>query len=105
MQKQDFLDKITEIGKCEDDATRRELLTQLSEDASKDYDEITRLTTENETLTTNNETLRDANMKLFLRVGADKSENERKKDETGVGGEDKKKREFKDLFDEKGGLK
>lgn len=105
MLKQEFLDKITAIGTCEDEAQRRELLAQLSDEASKDYDEITRLTTENQTLTTNNETLRDANMKLFLRVGDPKGEDERRKDETGVNGQETKKREFKDLFDEKGELK
>lgn len=105
MEKQEFLNKITAIGSCDDDVQRRELLSQLSEEASKDYDNIATLTESNKTLTSANETLRDANMKLFLRVGADKSDTEIKKDTTGVHDEENKKLSFNDLFDEKGGIK
>ena len=53
-----------------------------------------------------NETLRDANMKLFLRVGAEKTDKERKDDIAGLKKEEEKeKKNFDDLFDEKGGLK
>ena len=105
MEKQDFLNRIAEIGTCTDDVQRRELLSQLSEEASKDYDNLATLTTANETLTNDNETLRDANMKLFLRVGASKNPDEQKKDETGVDGKEKEKRSFDNLFNEKGVLK
>lgn len=105
MEKKDFLDRITEIGSCDDDVKRRELLAQLSDEASKDYDTLTALTETNETLKNDNETLRDANMKLFLRVGEEKTDAERVKNETGVDGSKNEKRSFDDLFNEKGGIK
>lgn len=105
MEKQEFLDRITEIGTCEDDVRRRELLASLSDEAGKDYDTITTLTESNEALQNDNETLRDANMKLFLRVGEEKTQHERKKDNTGIDEQPKEKRSFDDLFNEKGGLK
>jgi len=105
MEKQDFLNRLAEIGTCDDDVQRRELLSQLGEEASKDYDNITTLTESNEALTNANETLREANMKMFLRMGADKTPDEESKDKTGVGGKEKEKRNFNDLFNEKGDLK
>ena len=105
MEKQDFLNRITEIGSCDDDVKRRELLAQLSEEASKDYDALNSLTETNETLKNDNETLRSANMKLFLRVGEEKTDDVRVKNETGVDGKKNEKRSFDDLFNEKGGIK
>lgn len=103
MDKLEFQNKIKEIGACENDATRRELLTQLQEACEPDYDRITNLETENNTLKNDNETLRSANMKLFLRVGEHKSQDEIDK----LKGKDTppEKREFKNLFDEKGNIK
>lgn len=105
MKKSEFTDKIKAIGTCEDEVQRRTLLAELEEDAAKDYDELERLGTENQTLTTANESLRDANMKLFLRVGETKTEEQRKKDETGIEDREKEKKKFSDLFDEKGEFK
>lgn len=105
MEKQDFLNRITAIGSCDDDVQRRELLSQLSEEASKDYDNLATLTETNTTLMSDNETLRQANMKLFLRVGADKDPDEQNKDKTGVDDKGKEKRSFDNLFNEKGGIK
>ena len=105
MEKKDFLDRITEIGKCEDDVQRRELLSQLSEEASKDYDNLVSLTETNANLTKDNETLRDANMKLFLRVGEAKDPTTVIKNNTGVTDPPKEKRKFDDLFNEKGAIK
>lgn len=104
MEKQDFLNKLTEIGSCDDDVQRRELLAQLSEEASKDYDNLSTLTATNQTLVNDNETLRQANMKLFLRVGEEKDPDGKRKDETGIDGKQKEKRSFDKLFNEKGGL-
>lgn len=98
MDKTTLISKITEIGTCEDEATRRELLTQLQEEAGSDYDRLAQLETDNTNLTNDNESLRSANMKLFLRVG----ESRTPEDEIDP---PKTKREFKDLFNEKGGIK
>ena len=106
MKKQEFIDKLKEIGTCEDDVQRRTLLTELEADASKDYDSLETLGTENENLKNDNETLRKANMDLFLHVGQSKSKEDKKKEETGIDDNDtKKKRSFSDLFDENGGIK
>lgn len=105
MLKEDFLNRITEIGSCDDEVQRRELLSQLSEEASKDYDNIATLTETNQSLTDANEKLRDANMKLFLRVGETKDPASKVKDETGIDDKTKTKRSFDNLFNEKGVLK
>ena len=104
MDRQGFLDAITNIGTCEDDVERRTLLTQLSDEVVKDYDTLTQLTETNKDLTAKNETLRDANMQLFLRVGGSKDNDDEEHEEP-----DRRKKEtrlkFEDLFDEKGGIK
>lgn len=105
MEKQEFLNRITAIGSCEDDVQRREMLASLSEDAGKDYDNLATLTETNASLTAERETLREANMKLFLRVGESKDPDTVKENETGIKKEDTKKLSFDDLFDEKGGIK
>lgn len=99
MDKVTFQNKIKEIGTCEDEAQRRELLTQLEEAVTPDYDRLTELETTNETLASDNESLRSANMKLFLRVGDHKAGDKDKFDDA------PEKREFKNLFNEKGGIK
>lgn len=101
MEKQDFLNRVTEIGKCDDDVQRRELLTQLSEEASKDYDAMATLTETNKTLTNDNEALRSANMKLFLRVGETKEGN----NGDSTKNNDEAPLTYDNLFNEKGELK
>lgn len=103
MDKESLISKITEIGTCEDEAHRRELLTALQEDVCKDYDEHETLREANEGLKADNESLRSANMKLFLRMGEKKSPEEVAR----AKGEEipPEKKDFKDLFDEKGNIK
>ena len=101
MDKESLISKITEIGTCTDEATRRELLTTFQDDLCKDYDDFSALRNTNEQLTADNETLRSANMKLFLRVGESKHD-EKEKD---LKDEPETKLEFKNLFDEKGNIK
>ena len=55
MDKDTLISRITEIGTCEDEAHRRELLTQLQDEASADYDRMTELETSNSNLTNDNE--------------------------------------------------
>lgn len=105
MEKEEILELIKTTGTCEDEATRRENLTTLA-------DEVNALFENNEQLTKNKtdfekevESLREANMKLFLKVSEQKSESERKKDDTGIKDEPAEKRKFENLFDEKGGIK
>lgn len=100
MDKVTFGQKISEIGTCEDETQRRELLTQLQEEVNGDYDRLTDLETTNSQLSSDNESLRSANMKLFLRIGDHKAP-----EDDPLGDDKKEKREFKNLFNEKGGIK
>jgi hypothetical protein len=69
------------------------------------FDSHSDLIEKNTSLTDDNEKLRQANMKLFLQVGSNKTESEVLKDKTGIDSTPEIKRDFKDLFNEKGGIK
>lgn len=105
MEKTEVLEKLTAIGTCEDDATRRDLITSLCDEIETDYDKFASTMEANETLTTENERLTQNNMQLFLRVSEQRSDAERKKEQTGIDEQETKKRSFDDCFDEKGRLK
>lgn len=106
MDKEKFLQAITEIGTCEDEVERRTKLTELSEGVVNIFDSNSRLESENTKYQEDNEKLREANMQLFLRVGSNKTEEELKEDKTGIKKEEEKPpRKFSELFDEKGNLK
>lgn len=98
--KNDFLSRIQEIGTCEDDSTRRAMLTDLSDSVSEVFDTAETLSRANETLTESNESLREANMQLFQRIGAKKDP-----EDTPPTPPDKPKREYKNLFNDKGEIK
>ena len=102
MNREEMLQHIQSIGTNENEAERREMLATLQEEVGNLFTNNETLTNQNTQLTTDNETLRSANMKLFLRVGAEKGEGGRDKP-----GEDKpdKKLSFNELFNEKGELK
>lgn len=101
MNKETFLERIKEIGTCEDDVKRREILSDVSTEIEKIYDDYDLLKTSNDKYIKDNETLREANMKLFLKVGETKKINE-----TPTFNEPPKdKLKFEDLFNEKGELK
>lgn len=102
MDKQQYLDTLTEIGTCEDATRRRELLANLHTESSTLFDNNAALTTANKTLTDDNENLRSANMKLFLQVGSNKTDEQRKKDTTGVVETPDKKLTYEDLFKDGG---
>ena len=111
MDKNEFLKAIKDIGTTEDEVHRRDLLTKLSDDISNIFDTNESLKTTNDKLTQDNkqycddmETLRQANMKLFLRVGGEKTEDNNSGNAEN-NDEPSKPREFKDLFNEKGELK
>ena len=102
MDKAEFLNKIKEIGTCEDEATRRTLLTEISDDVSNVYDRAEKLETENQSYIDANERLREANMKLFLQVGEDRKPTEPTPETEEP---EAPKRKFEDLFNEKGDIK
>ena len=99
MTKQEYTERLQAIGTEADETTRRDLIAALIEDGGADYDSFATASAERDTLRSDNETLREANMKLFLRVGS-KSEPDQK-----PGDQPKEKPKFEDLFNEKGGIK
>ena len=104
--KEDFLTAVTAIGTCEDDVQRRELLASLQNETAELFDSHDTLTKSNANLTADNEKLRNANMSLFLQIGANKTPEQQQRDSTGIEShENKAPRKFEDLFDEKGGIK
>lgn len=105
MNKDTFLERIKEIGTLEDMVEARTKLTELSDEVISVFDTNTDLENKNRQYLEDNEKLRSANMQLFLRVGADKTEEEIKTDKVGKTEEEKAPRKFEDLFDDKGNLK
>lgn len=85
-------EKIHEI----DDGTITNILADLSDDYSALLTDIDNKTLQAEKLQNDNENLRDTNMRLFLRVGEVKTED--------VPQDESKKRDYSDLFNEKGEL-
>ena len=100
MEKQEILDRLEEIGTCEDEVQRRTLLTEIRDSVSEVFESNTSLEEQNSKLTTENERILGENMKLFLRVSE-----HREPDKPHTKDEPKEKRSFKNLFDEKGGIK
>lgn len=99
MTKQEYTERLQAIGSEADEAQRRELIAALIDDGGADYDSFAATTTERDQLRSANETLREANMKLFLRVGTHKDPDPK------PGDPPKEKPKFEDLFNEKGGIK
>lgn len=105
MDKNEFLEVIKQIGTEADDVQRRTMLTELSDKISGIFDSNTELMEKNKNFEEDNEKLRSANMQLFLRVGANRTEEEIQKNQVGESEVDKEPRKFEDLFDDKGNLK
>lgn len=106
MDKQSFLDKLKSVGTSEDEVERRTILSELTDEVSRVYDENISLNESNKNYIDDNEKLRSANMQLFLRIGDNKTPEEVTKDLTGVKEEPTPEpRKFESLFDDKGGLK
>ncbi len=99
MTKQELTERLQAIGAEADETQRRELIAQLIEDGGADYDSFATATEERDKLRGDNEALREANMKLFLRVGTHKDPDPKPGDPA------KEKPKFEDLFNEKGGIK
>ena len=105
MDKNEFLEVIKQIGTESDEVQRRTMLTELSDKISGIFDSNTELMEKNKSFEEDNEKLRSANMQLFLRVGANKSEEEIQKNQVGDTDSVKEPRKFENLFDENGNLK
>ncbi|MBO5680577.1 MAG: hypothetical protein J6T08_02570 [Lentisphaeria bacterium] len=99
MDKAQFTERLQAIGTEEDEAQRRELIAQLIEEGGNDYDDHAAAVAARDQALTDNEELRQANMRLFLRVG------EKKEPDINPNQQPPEKRNYKNLFDEKGGIK
>lgn len=69
MDKEQFLEKIKELGTCDDEVERRSILASVSDEVSKVYDANKELTETNTKYVEDMESLRQANMDLFKRIG------------------------------------
>lgn len=100
MTKEEMIAAIQQVGTCENDTERLTLLSDLQDGLTSDYDSLEAITNERDSLKNDNEDLRRANMKLFLKVGQKDTSDDLPQED-----EQKEKRKFEDLFDEKGGIK
>lgn len=94
MDKDSFIKALTDIGTCEDDVTRRTMLSEFQQEYTVLFDDIEKLTKDNENLVADNEAVRQANMKLFLSMG-EKSEPQTKPETTT---REKIEKSFTDLY-------
>ena len=99
LKPEDFKAKTAEILKSLDDQAKvSELLAELTEHNDETFVDFTAATETGTKLVSDNEKLRQANLNLFLKVGSEKKEEERKIEEDQTP-------KFEDLFDENGDLK
>lgn len=98
MNKEQVLASFKAIGECESMEDVRTKLVELQENVEKDYDEHESVVADRDKKSAEIEKLQKNNMELFLKVTSR---------ETDLKGSDepKEKRNFKNLFNEKGGLK
>lgn len=97
MDKDTLINSIKEIGSCEDGTERLAKLTNLQEEVIKVFDDKTGLETEVQTLkdsiTKKDEEIQKANkyaMDMFLKVGEQKTEIQRRQESTGIEQEEEK---------------
>ena len=108
MDKETFLNSISEIGKCEDDAERRSLLISLSDNATKIFESQDSLNTKinelNDSLTKVNEQLsktQEYNMELYKRIDTQKEAGDSFENATGIKKEEPiKTKSFEELAKE-----
>lgn len=103
MEKNDMLKKIQEIGECENTDDRLTLLTDLSDEVSKDYDRFAELS---KSLTETQENLRksqETNMNYFKRLNEQKANVEIIENQTGMKEEEPKERKsYEDIINDLG---
>ena len=97
MDKQEFLNAITEIGSLEDVVEVRTRLSELSDNVTNIFDLNSELSESNKKYEEDNEKLRDANMKLFLKVG----DSNKKVDDLGDPKPERIEKSFEELYNEK----
>ena len=99
MNKTEFTERLQQIGTCEDETQRREMIAQLIEDGGNDYDDHAAAVAARDQAQADNESLREANMKLFKRIG------DHNNPDVDPDPKPAEKRKFENLFNDKGGIK
>lgn len=100
MNKEQFTERLQAIGTETDEGQRLELIAQLIEDGGADYDDHAAAITARDQAQQQVTSLQETNKKLLLRVGTKKEP-----DQPDPNNKPPEKRSFKDLFNEKGGIK
>lgn len=106
MDRAEFENSIKEIGTCEDEVKRRELLTSLNDKIGNVFDDNATLKADNDKYKEENEKLIESNRKYFMRLETQNTQKEKQNEVTGEKEEEPKEpRKFENLFDDKGGIK
>ena len=102
MEKDEFLNKVKEIGSLETAEEMRAGLAELQNGVTEVFDSNITLKEQHEHDTIEMEAIRQANMKLFTQLGTDKTPAKQTEEQTGLKQEPVERRKFEDLFDDKG---
>lgn len=101
MNLEEMLNKLTEIGTCEDDAQRRTSITEISDEIKTIFGNNEKLTSDNAELDKQIKKVQEHNMQLYLKVQGQNA----KANDVGVGEEHGAELRYENLFDDKGELK
>ena len=79
MERDELRNKFTEVLTVEDQAERSTMLNDMRSEVEKTYKELDDLKVENEELKNKNTSLTEANSKLFMQIGVEKSGDDKQK--------------------------
>lgn len=79
MERDELRNKFTEVLTVEDQAERSTMLNDMRSEVEKTYKELDDLKVENEELKNKNTSLTEANSKLFMQIGVEKSGDDKDK--------------------------
>lgn len=81
MERDELRNKFTEVLTVKDQAERSTMLNDMRSEVEKTFTELDNLKTLNESLADKNNMLTEANSKLFMQIGVEKSGGEKQKHE------------------------
>lgn len=81
MERDELRSKFTEVLTVEDQAERSTMLNDMRSEVEKNFKELDELKDENEDLKNKNASLTEANSKLFMQIGVEKSDDDKQKHE------------------------
>lgn len=79
MDRDELRGKFTEVLTVEDQGKRSTILNDMRAEVEKTFTELDNLKTLNESLVDRNNTLTEANSKLFMQIGVEKSQDDKPK--------------------------